>query len=487
MDFESRRVDVIDRTGSTGRTISPEQALRLAAVHLAIHDAPIASEGASQLATRIAGVLGANVVVLARSGREWSVLAGSVTHPPDFLPIAGVTSYLSQLQGPEYWTEGGANWTLIPCRLPGAPPLIVAIHGDWTRSTPTLLLLAHNVALSQIAVRTASRSRQHFAMHRLARLLSRTAGLSAVGQVIVDSMARAVDARIGVLALPDATSRTLSIVATHGYPLALVEPLRIDADSGALGTVFKTGRPLHVKSAAQFRSQPRHRYRTDSFIAVPIAARRDIVGVACVTDRARDEPFTREHVSALRTLAAPAALAIGRERALLQAQAHAHAAAIDPVSGIFNRRYFHIRLEEELHRSRRHETPVALLMLDLDDFKEVNDSLGHLAGDAVLKDVAEILKHSIRVFDVCARFGGEEFAIIIPGSSTEDATASAERIRQRIEAYRPSDNALAALRMTASVGLAVALEPTTSRELITRADQALYAAKRAGKNCVRAN
>jgi diguanylate cyclase (GGDEF)-like protein len=324
-------------------------------------------------------------------------------------------------------------------------------------------------------------------MHRLARLLSRTAGLSAVGQVIVDYMARAVDARIGVLALPDATSRTLSIVATHGYPLALVEPLRIDVDSGALGTVFKTGRPLHVKNAALFRSQPRHRYRTDSFIAVPIAARRDIVGVACMTDRARDEPFRREHVSTLRTLAAPAALAISRERALLQAQAHAHAAAIDPVSGIFNRRYFHIRLEEELHRSRRHETPVALLMLDLDDFKEVNDSLGHLAGDVVLKDVAEILKHSIRVFDVCARFGGEEFAIIIPGSSTEDATASAERIRQRIEGYRPSDSALAGLRMTASVGLAVSLEPTTSRELITRADQALYAAKRAGKNCVRAS
>jgi diguanylate cyclase (GGDEF)-like protein len=347
-------------------------------------------------------------------------------------------------------------------------------------------LLAHNVALSQIAIKVADRSRRQSAIHRLARLLASTTGVAAVGQVIVDYMARAVDARIGVLALPETTSRTLSIVATHGYPLALVAALRIDADSGALGTVFKTGRPLHVKSASQFRSQRRHRYRTDSFIAVPIAARRDVVGVVCVTDRAGDETFTREHVSALRALAAPAALALGRERALLQAQAHAHAAAIDPVSGIFNRRYFHIRLEEELHRSRRHETPVALLMLDLDDFKVVNDSRGHLAGDAVLKDVAEILKHSIRVFDVCARFGGEEFAIIIPGTSREDATASAERIRQRIEAYRPSDNGLAALRITASVGLAVSSEPTTSRELITRADQALYEAKRAGKNCVRA-
>jgi diguanylate cyclase (GGDEF)-like protein len=124
-------------------------------------------------------------------------------------------------------------------------------------------------------------------------------------------------------------------------------------------------------------------------------------------------------------------------------------------------------------------------MIDIDDFKGINDSYGHLAGDVVLKDVAEILKHSIRVFDVCARFGGEEFAIIMPGSSAENAGTIAERIRQRIEAYRSTDRALAMLRVTVSVGLAVSSTVMSTRELIARADQALYAAKRAGKNCVR--
>ena len=109
-----------------------------------------------------------------------------------------------------------------------------------------------------------------------------------------------------------------------------------------------------------------------------------------------------------------------------------------------------------------------------------------LAGDAVLRDVAEILKHSIRVFDVCARFGGEEFAIIMPGSSAENAGTIAERIRQRIETYRSTDRELAPIRVTVSVGLAVSSAVMTSRELIARADQALYEAKRAGKNCVRA-
>jgi diguanylate cyclase (GGDEF)-like protein len=484
MEFESGRV-VMDAEPTTG-IVTPDQAQRLAAVHLAIQTGADEAESASQLAKRIAAVLGAKIVVLTRPHRRWTVLAQSGSHPPEFPPIDGAGRYLSRLQRPEHWTADGANWTLVPSRMRGATPAILAIQGDWTPSTSTLLFVAHNIALAQIALRTASTTRTHLATHRLSRVLSRTTGVRTVAQVVIDHMARAVDARIGALAVPDATNRTLSIVATHGYPSALVEALRIDANTGALGTVFRTGQPLHVRSASLFRHQRRHRYRTDSFVAVPIAAGRDVLGVACVTDRRRDEAFTHEHVSVLRALAAPAGLALSRERALMQSEAHAHAAAIDPVSGVFHRRYFHVRLEEELHRSRRHEMPLALLMVDIDDFKNINDSYGHLAGDAVLRDVAEILKHSIRVFDVCARFGGEEFAIIMPGSSAENAGTIAERIRQRIETYRSSDRALAAIRVTVSVGLAVSSAVMTSRELIARADQALYEAKRAGKNCVRA-
>src|SRR5262249_3254383 len=158
----------------------------------------------------------------------------------------------------------------------------------------------------------------------------------------------------------------------------------------------------------------------------------EVLGIVAVTDRVDDAPFTHANVSALRALAAPAALALERERALRSAEAYAHTAAIDPVSGVFNRRYFHVRLEEELQRSRRHDIPVALLMIDIDDFKAINDSFGHLAGDTVLKDVAENLRRSIRMFDVCARFGGEEFAIIMPGSGSDSAQQIAERIRARI-------------------------------------------------------
>jgi diguanylate cyclase (GGDEF)-like protein len=256
------------------------------------------------------------------------------------------------------------------------------------------------------------------------------------------------------------------------------------------GFVFETAKALRVPGTgggvAPRPTRRRPRYRTDSFIALPILAGDEVLAVLCVADRVDDRAFTRSDLSALRALAAPAALALARERAAARAEAYAHAAAVDPVSGLFNRRYFHVRLEEELQRSRRHEIPLALLMMDIDDFKAVNDVFGHLAGDGVIKDTAEIVRRAVRVFDVCTRFGGEEFAVIMPASSEEGATAVAERIRARIAAYRSPDRSLEDLRVSVSIGLALSEPGMTTRDLITRADEALYAAKRAGKNRVRA-
>jgi len=164
--------------------------------------------------------------------------------------------------------------------------------------------------------------------------------------------------------------------------------------------------------------------------------------------------------------------------------AYAQAAVIDPVSGLFNRRYFEGRLEEELHRASRQLTSVALLMVDLDEFKSINDRFGHMAGDLVIRDISEILRRSVRIFDVCTRFGGEEFAVMMPGGTVESAVVIAERIRQRVESYQRSEPALSALRVTASIGVAVSPPGVTARDLMERADRALYQAKKGGKNRV---
>jgi diguanylate cyclase (GGDEF)-like protein len=473
-------------------TISEEQARLLLELHVDIDTAPGPAAGLEGLAQAITDIVAARVAFLFKVDRVWSVSAESRL-ASGLAPIGRIGpafDRVAELPVPtsvERWNDGETTWTLVPCGPRPGPPAVMAIEGDWTQSSRVLLLLAHNVSQALFAIAASSRARLRLTTHRLSSLLARLTGRKAVCEAIVRSAAQAVSAQIAAVAVADASDRRLSIMATHGYPLALVEHLRIEAGAGILGAVFQSGRVMHVKNVLTLPQphRPRPRYRSSSFVAVPVRASREILGVICVTDRRDNRPFTHEDVSTLRGLAAPVALALGRERALLQAEAYAHAAAIDPLSGAFNRRHFHVRLEEERQRSVRQEMQLALLMIDIDDFKSVNDSFGHLAGDAVIKAVADIMRRSVRVFDVCARFGGEEFAIIMPGSGTISAMSVAERIRERIESFRLPDRALEGLSITASVGLAVSSAGISAREIIGRADQALYLAKRAGKNRVR--
>jgi diguanylate cyclase (GGDEF)-like protein len=262
-----------------------------------------------------------------------------------------------------------------------------------------------------------------------------------------------------------------------------VEHVRIEPGAGIIGGVMRSRRPLRT----DHRDRPQNRrlrYRTNSFVVVPVLSGSDAIGAVCVTDHVEDEDFTAEDVSVLRRFAATAALAIERQRAVVSAERYAHAAAVDPITGAFNRRHLRIRLDEELQRSRRHNIPVAVLVLDIDDFKSINDSYGHLVGDLVLKDVAEILRRSVRVFDICARFGGDEFVIVMPGSASAGASRIAERIRERIATYAPGDRRLARLRLTASIGLAMSFAESSAADVLERADQALYTAKHQGKNRV---
>jgi diguanylate cyclase (GGDEF)-like protein len=471
----------------TVKVLSADQAQRLMSVHLDI--ARQGGDPAVSLVNALRAILASHAAVFEKRDEAWVARARSFAEGelPD---VTGITRALDTLATvapavvSEQWTEAHERWTLMGCKT--RAPMVIAIQGDWARSSSLLLLIARNFALLWESRRTRSRARAHLTSRRLARRLLLASGLQAVCGTLVREMATAVNARIAALAVSDPVDRHLSILATHGYPLELVEHLQIDPREGVLGTVFQSGRPLHVRRLSDTSSRRRRaRYRTDSYVAMPIRAGDEVLGVICVTDRENNGAFTHDDVATLRALAAPAALALGRERAVAQAENFALTAAIDPVSGVFNRRHFHVRLEEELQRARRHQLSLAFLMIDIDNFKSVNDSFGHLAGDLVIRDVAEILRRSVRVFDVCARFGGEEFAIIMPGSVVESASIVAERIRERIEHYRPADPSLAGLHLTASIGLAVSMSGLSGREFIARADHALYLAKRDGKNRVR--
>jgi diguanylate cyclase (GGDEF)-like protein len=385
----------------------------------------------------------------------------------------------------ERWRTEENDWTLVGLASAPTMPVLLMLDGDWTPSATALRELAQSLSGYQTHKASTPARALDIIAQQMTRALADTTGLQATGEVVLNHVVQVVPSRLASLAVASPDGE-LSIVATYGYPRELVEHIRIASGTGVIGSVHLSRVPLLVTDVKKTPGLDRHRsrYRTSSFAIVPIVAGTEALGVISVTDRLDVGQYTEDDVAAIALLMAPAALALGRERVWREAQAYAQAAVIDPVSGLFNRRYFQARLDEELHRAIRQLTSVALLMVDLDEFKSINDRFGHVAGDVVIRDISEILRRSVRIFDVCTRFGGEEFAVMMPGGTVESAGIIAERIRHRVEAYQRSEPGLSALHVTASIGVAVSPPGVTARDLIERADRALYHAKKAGKNRV---
>jgi diguanylate cyclase (GGDEF)-like protein len=162
-----------------------------------------------------------------------------------------------------------------------------------------------------------------------------------------------------------------------------------------------------------------------------------------------------------------------------------HLAITDPLTGLANRRHFSQRLEEELHRARRLNKPLAVIYIDIDHFKMVNDSLGHTAGDQALRHLGEVCHQTLRDIDFIARVGGEEFVAILIDSDLPQAADAAERLRAKVSDSPVLLNEGAPKTITISLGVAALTNTDLHGEsLLHRADQALYAAKRNGRNRV---
>ena len=197
---------------------------------------------------------------------------------------------------------------------------------------------------------------------------------------------------------------------------------------------------------------------------------------------------TRLAVAGLLSLVAVVLLASALARPLLRSlgvvESAAAEAEIDPLTRVANRRGFERALTLEVERAARYGRTCALVLVDLDDFKSVNDRFGHDAGDAVLGTLAHVLRKCTRNVDVPARLGGEEFALLLPETDTAGAVRTAERVRRELAATPTPIVEGEPVIVTASLGVATGGRDVTGAELLRRADAALYAAKRAGKNRV---
>ncbi|HET6465380.1 MAG TPA: diguanylate cyclase [Nitrospiria bacterium] len=307
--------------------------------------------------------------------------------------------------------------------------------------------------------------------------------------IILDKSTQYVQAEQGSIMLLDEDRRELSIKAMKGLNKKVVELLKIHPGEGISGQVVMSGSPLivaDIDTDHRITQERRPRYKTKSFISIPLKLDGRTIGVLNVADKMSGEIFSKEDLQLLVSIGAYASVAIERSRFYQKTEELKKISITDSLTGLLNRRYFQERMSEEIERSRRHHLPLSLIMLDVDDFKRVNDSLGHLIGDEVLKATARCLRNSIRTIDVAARYGGEEFTVILPQTSKADAQTIAERICA--EVYRldlpfiKSDHKLV---LSASLGLATYPEDAeTLEDLIRNADIALYAAKSQGKNRV---
>jgi diguanylate cyclase (GGDEF)-like protein len=454
-----------------------------------------AERACRRLADRMAEIIGAPVVVFRRDVAPWKMViqAGNpapatMLPQPDTLEAAnGKRATIMPVAG-----DGAVSWTSVRIADHRGEDWMLALPGNW--QTPEFEWLPRFVETATLSVGLAASRGSQLRCENLAavgyavsRKLGQITDERELHQFVLDAAAKVVTAERGTLARYRHSDGKLTMTATLGYPRESVEHVRLTPGNGLVGGVFTSKKPLLVRDLARIPWMPgrRQRYKTRSFMAVPLLAGTDGVGVITLADRADGAPFDRADLVAVRMIAAPAALALSRQRLIQQTEELAHLAAVDPLTGLFNRRYLQTRLAGELERARRGDTDLAVMMVDIDQFKTINDLWGHGVGDLVIQHVSDILRRSVRLSDVCTRYGGDEFAIVVP-ESAHTAPQSAERIRQRIEAYLWRTVAPAVdVQITVSVGVAIAERGESADDLVARADRFLYQAKAAGRNCMR--
>ena len=222
-------------------------------------------------------------------------------------------------------------------------------------------------------------------------------------------------------------------------------------------------------------------------IAFPLSCRGRKVGALIALDRvasAREPKLSVSLLRAVRILLEPASVALDNAILLKQAEA---LSVTDDLTHLFNSRYLNIVLRRETKRASRSGRPLSLLFIDLDGFKGVNDTHGHLFGSRALVEAAAVIRGSARETDVVARFGGDEFALVLPDTGGEGAFAVGERIRERIADYKFLAGDGLDIHLTASVGVATLPDVAASaEELVQAADKAMYQVKDSGKNGIQA-
>jgi len=242
------------------------------------------------------------------------------------------------------------------------------------------------------------------------------------------------------------------------------------------GDIDTHRKPVIRKSQRAFAEN----YRTKTCAIAPLVCQSCVVGVLNLSDKS-DGAFSAADIALIELLSQLIGASVGNIKLFEKMQRQA---STDGLTGLANHRTFYDILEKELWRSRRYGGRISVIMVDIDDLKKTNDTYGHRAGDKAIREVSSRIKGCIRQIDTAARYGGDEFAIILPNTRLGEATVVAERIVGAV-ASRPTSWKREEIHLSVSVGLGEYDANTNPEDVASRSDEALYSAKQAGKNTVR--
>jgi diguanylate cyclase (GGDEF)-like protein len=325
------------------------------------------------------------------------------------------------------------------------------------------------------------------------RDISATLDPDRIFATIVKQVASVTSAERSSIVLTDRSENAGYVLATWENPEA--KDLVISLDNyPEIRKVMETKRSVSVDDLASDPLMVDVRERVSQFaetsvLVVPILSEEEVLGTIFLRASRLGRPFAQEEIDFCNLVAHASVNALRnahRFRAMQDEKRRLEVLSItDQLTNTFNRSYLFLRLQEEFQRAQRYGLPFSYVMIDVDDFKKINDTYGHTVGDRVLNELAEEIRRVMRKSDLLARYGGEEFGILLPSTGLAGAMREAERVRVAIAKLAYSETP-AGVRLTVSAGVAAFPHATvhTAEDLVVNADKALYKAKGAGKNRV---